>query len=179
LEKLALALEFEASGKAHIRGIHDKYPEMQTFEIFLSNDLMKSYRRDYMQNVNSAIKTQEEKNAMMGNEITRFFSMTPQIPDNMNLELVDAPRANMNRLMMKYIEKVRMNPDQSIRDRSSCDRLLNLSPSMPANQGLIMFKDSWGSFIKYFLTGMDFDFLMLNVLVITFMERETQRHAGV
>lgn len=134
---------------------------------------MKSYRRDYMQNVNSAIKTQEEANAILGNGVTRFFSMTPQIPDNMNLELVDAPRANMNRLMMKYIEKVRMNPDQSIRDRSSCDRLLNLSPSMPANQGLIMFKDSWGSFVKYFLTGMDFDFLMLDVLVITFMERET------
>ena len=85
----------------------------------------------------------------------------------------------MNRLMMKYIEKVRMNPDQSIRDRSKCDRLLNMNPSMPANQGLIMFKDSWGAFIKYFLTGMDFDFLMLDVLTITFMERETQRHAGV
>jgi len=26
---------------------------------------------------------------------------------------------------------------------------------------------------------MDFDFLMLDVLVITFMERETQRHFGV
>jgi len=59
MEKLALALEFEASGKAHIRGMHDKYPTMQTFEIFISNDLMTSYRRDYLQQVKTKIQAQE------------------------------------------------------------------------------------------------------------------------
>ena len=42
-----------------------------------------------------------------------------------------------------------------------------------------MYKDKWGSFIKNFLMGMDFDFLMLDVLTITFMERETHRHPDV
>ena len=33
-EKLMKALEFEASGQAHMRGICDEEPDMQTFEIF-------------------------------------------------------------------------------------------------------------------------------------------------
>lgn len=58
-----------------------------------------------------------------------------------------------------------------IRERTWWERLLNQAPKMV--QGIVMYKDKWGAFIKYFLTGMDFDFLMLDVLIITFMERET------
>jgi hypothetical protein len=36
-----------------------------------------------------------------------------------------------------------------------------------------MYKDNWGAFSQTFLMGMDFDFLMLDVVIITFMERET------
>jgi hypothetical protein len=42
-----------------------------------------------------------------------------------------------------------------------------------------MYKDNWGAFSQTFLMGMDFDFLMLDVVIITFMERETQRHPDV
>ena len=44
MEHLAHALHFEASGQAHMRGITDDDPEMQTFEIFIPPDLMRHYR---------------------------------------------------------------------------------------------------------------------------------------
>lgn len=42
-----------------------------------------------------------------------------------------------------------------------------------------MFRDKWGAFSNTMLMGMDFDFLMLDVVIITFMERETHRHPDV
>lgn len=55
-EQLALALEFEASGKAHMRGITETNPAMQTFEIFMAVELMRRYRQEYMQKVNETIQ---------------------------------------------------------------------------------------------------------------------------
>lgn len=80
------------------------------------------------------------------------------------------------------MEKVRSQPDFYIRERKWWERLLNIPPADLHNgdgNRIIMFKDKWGSFIKKFLMGMDFDFLMLDTLIITFMERETQRHPDV
>jgi len=54
-EQLSLALEFEASGKAHMRGITETNPAMQTFEIFMAEELMRRYRQEYMQKVNETI----------------------------------------------------------------------------------------------------------------------------
>ena len=37
-----------------------------------------------------------------------------------------------------------------------------------------MFKDRWGAFSQTMLMGMDWDFLMLDVVILTFMERESR-----
>ena len=44
-ERLRKSLEFEASGKAQIRGLSQEDPELQTFEIFFPPDLLRQYRR--------------------------------------------------------------------------------------------------------------------------------------
>ena len=44
---------------------------------------------------------------------------------------------------------------------------------------MVMFKDKWGSFVNTMLMGLDFDFLMLDCVIITFMDRETRRHPDV
>jgi Meckelin (Transmembrane protein 67) len=50
-EMLKMAIEFESSGKAHMRGLSEDDPDMQTFEIFIPPDLMKNYRIKFMQKV--------------------------------------------------------------------------------------------------------------------------------
>lgn len=76
----------------------------------------------------------------------------------------------MNRLMQTYIEKVRVEPKEYIRDRGSLSRWLGLMPSMYNADVPIMFKDGWMNFSSYFLSGLDFDFLMLDVLVVSFID---------
>jgi len=74
-----------------------------------------------------------------------------------------------------------MEPNMYIRDRNCFYRLLNKAPTEVINSKntMIMFKDRWGAFVNTMLMGMDFDFLMLDVLIITFMDRETRRHPDV
>jgi Meckelin (Transmembrane protein 67) len=73
-----------------------------------------------------------------------------------------------------------MDPPMYIKDRSWMQRLLNRAPMAHLKDDKpIMFKDHWGAFNSTFLMGMDFDFLMLDVVIITFMERETQREVSV
>jgi len=43
----------------------------------------------------------------------------------------------------------------------------------------IMFKDKWMNFSSYLLAGLDFDFLMLNALVITFVDLVAQKDGNL
>jgi len=99
----------------------------------------------------------------------------------MDFDNLTGNRRKMNKLMIKYIEQVRMQPSLYIRERSWRDRLLGKAPTDELNTGniMIMYKDKWCAFINTMLMGMDFDFLMLDVVIITFMDRETRRHPDV
>lgn len=179
-EMLKLALEFESSGKAHMRGISETDPELQTFEIFIPMKLMSHYRMDFMQEVEQGIQNKNTENTQLYNTVQRTLHRSPAIPVGLNLEDLEISRRVMNKIMMQYVEQVRMNPSLYIRDRSWIQRLLNRAPKKELNSAVpIMFKDNWGAFSSTMLMGMDFDFLMLDVVIITFMERETQRHPDV
>jgi len=43
-------------------------------------------------------------------------------------------------------------------------------PDMEKFDAPIMFKDPWMNFTSYLLSGLDYDFLMLDVLIITFID---------
>ena len=42
-----------------------------------------------------------------------------------------------------------------------------------------MFRDKWNSFSSLFLQGLDFDFLMLDVLMITLVDNTAVNHGGL
>jgi len=75
----------------------------------------------------------------------------------------------MNKIMKKYIEQVRAEPTQYIREKGAVHRLLNLHPV--EKRFPVMFADTMiPTFAKSFLYGMDFDFMMLEVLFIACMD---------
>lgn len=76
----------------------------------------------------------------------------------------------MNRLIQTYIEQVRVEPKEYIRDRGAISRWLGLMPNIRNIDVPIMFKDKWMNFSSYLLSGLDFDFLMLDVLVVSFID---------
>lgn len=76
----------------------------------------------------------------------------------------------MNRIMQTYIEQVRVEPRKYIRERGALSRWFGLHPAMAGLDAPIMFKDKWMGFQSFMLSGLDFDFLMLDVLVISSMD---------
>ena len=94
----------------------------------------------------------------------------------MKMEELDTTRKVMNKIMMNYIEQVRSEPNMYIKERSPFERLVEKSPFPPVTGGNrdntfpLMFKDKWNSFSNVFLSGRDWDFLMLYSCVLSFLE---------
>ena len=76
----------------------------------------------------------------------------------------------MNKLMKSYLDRVRSDPKLYIQNRSPTEKLVGAYPrgeSVP-----ILYVDSFlPSFVSSFLFGLEFDFLMLEVLVVAAMDR--------
>ena len=92
------------------------------------------------------------------------------MPEGFNISKLEDPGNFMNRLMQTYIEQVRVEPKEYIRDRGALARWLGLYPRLTNMEVPIMFKDKWMNFSNFLLSGLDFDFLMLDVLVVTFID---------
>lgn len=76
----------------------------------------------------------------------------------------------MNKLFMRCIEQVRSEPKKYIKDRSFMDRLFNRPPIDDLNKDRpVLFKDKWFSFSNFFLMGMDWDFVMLDSCILSFV----------
>lgn len=73
-------------------------------------------------------------------------------------------------IMQTYIEQVRTEPRKYIQSRTACQRFLKVPSTIAAKGVPIMFRDKWMTFSQFFLMGLDFDFLMLDILVITFID---------
>jgi len=78
----------------------------------------------------------------------------------------------MNRLMQTYIEKVRMEPRKYILEKGAWARWLGYSPNVKDKhlEVPMLYKDHYSSFTNYMLTGLDWDFLSLQVLLVTFID---------
>merc|ERR1719440_2756034 len=78
-------------------------------------------------------------------------------------------KEDMNKLMLTYIDRVRADPNTYIVEKTVTDRLCNRGRKQ---EYPTLYEDGHvPSFAMSMLYGLDWDFLMLNVLMITAMER--------
>ena len=105
--------------------------------------------------------------------------MNAAVPRNIEIDKLDTERKIMNKLMMQYVENVRLEPRKYIKVRSNWDRFFNLAPNELEKNQPIMFKDPNCSYGKFFLMGMDFDFLMLEVFVISLVHTAFRHRTGM
>jgi hypothetical protein len=76
----------------------------------------------------------------------------------------------MNRLMQTYIEKVRMEHKKYILEKSAAARWFGYSNNNKNIDVPVLYKDHYSGFTNYMLSGLDWDFLSLQVLIITFID---------
>lgn len=195
-EKLRMNLEAEAQGEGASRGIHPTHPNMsnaQTFEIFLPPTMLSQYSKVYFSEVNKRI------NDVGGDKspISAAFSTDKALPDGLNMGPLEKKQRLMNKIMKKYIEKVSSDPGtwlMEAKERHWSDKLLGLHPNIGGIWSLfecgggnrrrnmddenqrkefpIMYSDpGLPSYSKILLYGLDFDFMILECLVIACMDR--------
>lgn len=92
------------------------------------------------------------------------------IPSGFRIEKLEDPGRFMNQTFQTYIEKVRLEPRQYVRERSALARWLGFQPGVADTEIPVLYKDPWYSFSNFLLCGLDFDFLMLDALMITFID---------
>mmetsp|Transcript_4612 Transcript_4612/g.3110 ORF Transcript_4612/g.3110 Transcript_4612/m.3110 type:complete len:159 (-) Transcript_4612:24-500(-) len=103
--------------------------------------------------------------------VERTLNSKPALPKGLDIDELTFARRAMNRIMQGYVDQVRCEPEKFIKDRSWYERLLELPPvnDLLSSQPT-MYKDKWTSFNKTLLCALDFDFLMLDVCTISFID---------
>lgn len=81
---------------------------------------------------------------------------------------------NMNKIMMAYIDRVRGDPNTYVKEKTYLDRLCSRTadndyPTLYSDNSIVP------SYTSSMLYGLDFDFLMLNTLMIVALERVTYK----
>lgn len=156
VEELRKALLYESQGRAQIRGIEEgdeNNEDLQTYEIYLPAPIMKTFKTDYLKEVNSAISQAQLSNNQLGQNVALAIKVEDAIPKNIELEKLDIIRKVMNKIMINYVEQVKSEPNKFVQDRPAIERLLNKSPFLPTDDKNypIMFRDRDASFTNFFL----------------------------
>lgn len=128
------------------------------------------YKDLYFKEINQEILNIMNTKTNRFNSVQQILTREKAIPKDLNIRNLEDPGTFMNRLMQTYIEKVRVEPKDYIRERGAISRWLGLMPNIRNIEVPIMFKDKWMNYSSYLLCGLDFDFLMLDVLMVSFID---------
>lgn len=88
----------------------------------------------------------------------------------------------MNDMMISYIDKVRKEPERFILERSCLERVFKLIPAAQINGNeTVMYKNQefYPSFGNTLLMGLEFEFLVLDSLIIAFCNRTVMTGSNV
>lgn len=148
--------------------------------MFIPEKLLTDYKNKYFTEVTSQIDRSNKMAVSTYNAVQRAMTSQPALPSRLDLTELEQKRRLINKIMMRYIEQVRTQPQIYLQERTQIDRLLKRQPTqLNAAEQIVMYKDKQFSFGKTLLMGMDFDFLMLNVCVLCFVENMSRFYPEV
>lgn len=132
---------------------------------------MLAYYKDlYFKEINQEISNVMNSKTNRFNSVQQVLNRESAVPKGFNIGRLADPGNFMNRLMQTYIEQVRVEPREYVRERGAMSRWLGLQPKVGNSDAPVMFKDKWMNFSNFLLCGLDFDFLMLDVLVVSLID---------
>ena len=143
---------------------------MQTYKIYIPIRLFNQYRTNYLHELNTSINETASRNNALSGAASKFFSRDNAIPMGLSIDKTEATRKVTNKLFMRCIEQVRNEPKKFIKQRSFLDKLFNRPPTydLQKNQP-VLYRDEWYSYSNFFLMGMDWDFVMLDSCIVSFI----------
>merc|ERR1719329_1573793 len=132
--------------------------------------MIENYRKHYLTKIKAIIDTGNKEEQQMFNEIQRMLTWDKAIPGKANVTELYQIEEFTTKLMKQYIDKVCAEPTLYIQQKSTQERFFHTKPMMKGFP--IMYFDTFiPSFTNTFLYGLEFDFVMMQVLVIASMDR--------
>lgn len=132
--------------------------------------MLGNYKDLYFKNINKEILNATNNKTNRFNAVQQALTRDRALPTGFRIDELKDSGDFMNRLMQTYIEKVRMEPRNYIREKGACARWLGYSPNIKNIDIPILFKDHYSGFTNYMLSGLDWDFLSLQVLIVSFID---------
>ena len=157
-------LEEERKGKIRGRGLTgDEEDNLQSYEIYLSNNMRDIYDDLYYIEVNQEINAAEE-NDRAGNQ-SRYPIFFRYIPKKLDVDKYYHLNNYMNTQLKNKIQQVASQSKIFVKERSLLERFLQLPPNLDlisANaRELVFYKDPGMNFDNVCFTGMEIEWLIL------------------
>ena len=157
-------LEEERKGKIRGRGLTgDEEDNLQSYEIYLSNNMRDIYDDLYYIEVNQEINAAEE-NDRAGNQ-SRYPIFFRYIPKKLDVDKYYHLNNYMNTQLKNKIQQVASQSKIFVKERSLLERFLQLPPNLDlisANaRELVFFKDPGMNFDNVCFTGMEIEWLIM------------------
>ncbi len=157
-------LEEERKGKIRGRGLTgDEEDNLQSYEIYLSNNMRDIYDDLYYIEVNQEINAAEE-NDRAGNQ-SRYPIFFRYIPKKLDVDKYYHLNNYMNTQLKNKIQQVASQSKIFVKERTLLERFLQLPPNLDlisANaRELVFYKDPGMNFDNVCFTGMEIEWLIL------------------
>jgi Meckelin (Transmembrane protein 67) len=136
----------------------------------MPKDMLGMYKDLYQKNIINEISNAINSKTNRYNQVQQVMTREKALPTGFRIDELKDSGQFMNRLMQTYIERVRMEPRQYIRERGACARWLGYTPDVKNIEIPVLFRDPYSNFTNYMLQGLDFDFLTLHVLIVTLID---------
>ena len=133
-------------------------------------DVMDKYRDIFSQKVSTTIAAVVNSQQRNFGTFDKLISSGAALPENLDMKNLMLTKRTMNTLMKSYVDRIRASPATYIKTKGLADRLCKANPTTSGNP--TFYSDSlYPSFINGMLYGLEFDFLILNCLIIIAMDR--------
>lgn len=136
----------------------------------MPKNMLGYYKDLYFKEINQEISNVINTKTNRFNSVQQVLTRERALPAGFRVDRLEDPGKFMNRTFQTYIERVRLEPKQFVRDRGAIARWLGFQSGITDTEIPVLFKDPWMNFSNYLLAGLDFEFLMMDVLVITFID---------
>ena len=113
------------------------------------------------------INNQKNDNNKRYNAVQYGLTKSEAVPKNLDIEKLESRINWTNKMMQTYVECVRVEPKKYILEKKPCQRLLNLPTAEEQTGTPFMYKDKWMNFRKAMCYGLDWDFVLFDVIMLT------------
>lgn len=164
MEELLTFLEEESEGKAKSRGLVEKDDQLQSYEMYISYKMRKSYDGLFGMQAETMFSTAETKDKMINQ--SRLNNIFKVLPKNFPFRFILNLKDFMNSELKEKIQKISNQPAKYVLNKTLGQRFFDLPPAdlaQDSSEDMLFYKDRNDSFDNVLIFGIDWEWYLFNI----------------